>query len=85
MEVFCETPLKLILKEQERQELDILTYSDIMNISRNISTNMHEALSCHLFPLPTDFEESHEAFSAVHVLTISKEHFCFLLTTKIIL
>jgi hypothetical protein len=45
---------------------------------------MHKARSSHLLPLPTDFEGTHETFSAAHVLTISKEHFRLLLIQKII-
>jgi len=81
MEGLCEIPGKLILKELQTQQLDTPTYSDIMNISRN----MHKAISSHLFPLPTDFVESHETFSSVRVLIITKEHVCLLLIAKIIL
>ena len=49
----CEIPHKLILKELQIQQLDTLTYSDIMNISMN----MHETLSSHLFFLPKNFVE----------------------------
>ena len=58
-------------EELQRKYLDTLTYKDIRNISRN----MHKARSSQLFPLLTDIEETHEALSAVQVLTISKEQF----------
>ena len=69
MEKLCERPRKLIYKELRSQNLDSLTYKDIRNISRN----MHKARSSHLLPHPTYIEETHEALSAVQVLTSSKE------------
>ena len=69
MEDLCGRQRKLILKELRSQDLVTLTYEDIRNISRN----MHKARSSHLFPLPTDIEEAHEALSAVQVQTSSKE------------
>ena len=63
MEDLCEIPRKLIHKELRSQYLDIVTYKDIRNISRN----KHKARSSHLLPLPTDTEETHEALSAVQV------------------
>ena len=77
-------PRKQILKEQQSQDKDTLTLATL-SITRNISRNMHKVLYSHLFPLPTDLEEIHEAFIAVYVLTISKEHFSLLLITKILL
>ena len=81
MEDLCEISHNLILKKLQSQPLDTLTYRYIMNINRN----MHKALSSHLFLVPTDFVESHEAFNSVHALSISKEHVCLLFITKIIL
>jgi len=49
-------------EELQRKYLDILTYKDIRNISRN----MYKARSSQLLPLLTDIEESHETLSAVH-------------------
>ena len=74
MEDLFERPHKLIHKELRSQYLDTLTYKykDIRNISRN----MHTARSCQLLPLPTDTEETHEALSAVPVLTSSTELAC---------
>jgi hypothetical protein len=69
MEDFSERPRKPIHKELQSQYVDTLTYKDIRNISRNI----HKARSSQLLPLPTDTEETHEAFSAVQVQTNSKE------------
>jgi len=57
MEDLCERPRKLIHEELRSQYLDVVTYKDIRNISRN----MHKARSSHLLPLPTDIEETHEA------------------------
>ena len=37
---------------------------------------MHKARSSQQLPLPTDTEETHEALSAVQVLTISTELAC---------
>ena len=73
MEGLCGRPRKLIHKELQNQELDALTHKGIRNISRN----MHKAPSSQLLPLPIDTEETHEAWSAVHVLTSSKEQFLF--------
>ena len=72
MEDLCERPRKLIHEELRSQYLDVVTYKDIRNISRN----MHKARSSHLLPLPTDIEETHEALSAVQVLTSSTELAC---------
>ena len=69
MQDLCERPRKLIHEELRSQYLDILTYKDI----RDISMNIHKARSSQLLPLPTDIEETHEALSAVQVLTSSKE------------
>ena len=69
MEDLCERPLKLIHKEPRSQYLDNLTYKD----TRNISRNTHKARSSQLLPLPTDIEGTHEALSAVQVLTSSTE------------
>jgi len=85
-------PRKQILKEQQTKTW-ILSLIATLSISRNISRDisrhisrkLHKVLSSHLFPLPTDFEETHEAFISVYVLTISKEHFSLLLITKILL
>jgi len=68
MEDFCDRPRKLIHKEVLSQDLDTVTYKDIMNISMN----MHKARSSQLLPLPTDTEETHEALSSVQVQTTSK-------------
>ena len=65
MEDLCERPRKLIHKELQSQHLDTVTYKDIRNT--------HNARSSKMLPLPTDTEETHEAFSAVKVLTSSKE------------
>ena len=70
-EELCEITRKLIHKELQSQDLDILTYKDIRNIRRN----MHTARSKQLLPLPTDTVEIHEALSAVQVLTNSREQF----------
>ena len=67
----CERSRKLTHKELQSHYLDTLTYEDIRNISRY----MHKARSFQLLPLPTDTEETHEALSAVQLLTSSKEHF----------
>jgi len=67
-----ERPRKLIHKELRSQYLDILTYKDIRNISRN----MRKARSSQLLPLPKVIEETHEALNAVQMLTISKELGC---------
>ena len=71
MEDLCERTRKLIRKELQSQDLDTVTYTDIRNISRNV----HTARSFQLLPLPTDFEETHEALNAVQVLTSSKRQF----------
>ena len=63
---------KLIHKELQTQYLDTVTYKD----RRNISRNMHKARSSQLLPLPTDTEETHEALSAVPVLTSSTDLAC---------
>jgi hypothetical protein len=68
----CERPRKLIHEELRSHYLDIVTYKDIRNISRN----MHKARSSQLLPLPTDIEETHEVLSAVQVLTSSTELAC---------
>ena len=65
MEDLCERPRKLIHKELRSQYLDTVTYKDIRNISRN----MHSARSSQMLPLPTGMEETHEALSAVPVLS----------------
>jgi len=72
MEDLCERPHKLIHKVLRSQFWDTLTYKDIRNISRN----MHKARFSQLLPLPTDTEETHEALSAVRVLTSSTELAC---------
>ena len=72
MEDLCDRPRKLIHKELRSQYLDTLTYKDIRNINRN----MHKARSSHLLPLPTDTEETHEALSAVRMLTSSTDLAC---------
>ena len=61
MEDLCESPCKMMHKEQRRLYLDTLTYKDIKNISRN----MHKARSSYMLPVPTNIEETHEALSAV--------------------
>ena len=61
-----ERPRKLIHRELRGQCLDTLTYKDIGNINRN----MHKARSSQMLSLPTDTEETHEALSAVQVLTV---------------
>ena len=63
MEDLCESPCKMMHKEQRRLYLDTLTYNDIKNISRN----MYKARSSQLLPLPTDIEETHEVLSTVNV------------------
>jgi len=57
MEDLYERPCKLIHEELRSQYLDTLTYKDMKKISRNV----HKARSSQLLPLPTDFEEIHEA------------------------
>jgi len=71
MEDLCERMRKLIYKEIRSQYLDTLAYKDIRSISRN----MHKTRSPLLLPLPTDNEETHEALSAVQMLTSSNEQF----------
>jgi len=61
-------------EELQSQFLDILSYKDIKNISRN----MHKARFSQRLSLPTDIEETHEALNAVQVLTSSKEQFLFI-------
>jgi hypothetical protein len=78
MEDLCERPRKLIHKDLQSQDLNILTCKDIQSIRRNI----HKARSSQLPPLPTNIEETHEALSAVQVLTSFKEQFCLLMTGK---
>jgi hypothetical protein len=51
--------------------LDILTYKDIENISKD----MLKARFFQLLSLQTNTEETSEALSAVQVLTSSKERF----------
>ena len=63
----CERTRKLIHKELRSQYFDTVTYKDIRNFSRNV----HKARFSRLLPLPTDTEETHEALSAVQVLTSS--------------
>jgi hypothetical protein len=63
MQDLCERPRQLIHKEIRSQYLDILTYTD----KRNISRNKHTARSSQLLPLTTDIEETHEALSVVQV------------------
>jgi len=72
MEGLCERSRKLIHKELRSHDLDTLTYKDIRNISRNTQ----KARSSQLLPLPTDIEETHEALSAVPVLTSSTDLAC---------
>jgi hypothetical protein len=72
MEDLCERPRKLIHKELRSQCFDTVTYKDIGHISRN----MHGARSSQLFPLSIDTEETHEALSAVQVLTSLTELAC---------
>jgi len=64
-----EIPRKLIHKELLSQDLDILTYEDIQNITRN----MHKARSAQMLPITTNIAESHEALNAVQMLTSSQE------------
>jgi hypothetical protein len=77
MEDLFERPSKPIHIELQSQYLDNLSYKDVRNISRN----MHIARSSQLLPLLTDNKETHEALSAVQVLTNSKK-FCSLLILK---
>jgi hypothetical protein len=72
MEDLRERPRKLIHEELRSQYLENITFKDINNISRN----MHKARCSQLLPLPTDIEETHEALSAVQVLTSSTELAC---------
>jgi hypothetical protein len=71
MEDLSERPRRLIRKELQIQDLDTLTYKDRQNIRRNI----HKTRSFKLLPFPTNIEETLETFSAVQVLTSSKEQF----------
>ena len=66
-----ERPRNMIHKELQSQDLNTVTCKDIQNIRRNI----HKARSSQLPPLPTNIEETHEALSAVQVLTSLKEQF----------
>jgi len=72
MEDLCERPRKLIHKELRNQDLDTLTCKDIRNFSRN----MHKALFSQLLALPTVTGETHEALSAVPLLTSSTDLAC---------
>ena len=65
MDDLCERWRKLIHNELRSQYLVTVTYKD----QRYISRNMHKARSSPLLPIPTDTEETHEAFCAVQVLT----------------
>ena len=55
MVVLIKGPRKLTHKDLRRQNLDILNYKDLRNISRN----MHKVLSSKLLLPPTDIEETH--------------------------
>ena len=66
MEDLCGRPHKLIHRELRSQCLDILTYEDI----RNINGDTHKASSSQLLLLSMDTEETHEALSALQVLTV---------------
>jgi len=68
----CGRPRKLIHRELRSQCLKALAYKDIRNISRY----MHKARSSQMFSLRTDTEETHDALSAVKVLTSSTELAC---------
>jgi hypothetical protein len=72
MDDLCERPCKLTYKEIRSHNSDTLTYKD----TRNVSRNMHIARSSQLLSLPTDTEETHEALSAVQVLTSSTKFTC---------
>jgi hypothetical protein len=61
----------MIHNELQSQDFNTLTCKDRQNIRRNI----HKAPSSHLPPLPTNIEETHEALSAVQVLTSLEEQF----------
>jgi len=78
MEELFERPRKLIHKKQQTEDSDTLIYKHIRKISKNI----HKARFFHLLPLQTDIEETHEALSAVQVLTSSKEQFLLLMIRK---
>ena len=67
MDDLCERLCKLLHKELRCQYLDILTYKDIRNISRN----MHKSRSSQHLPLPKVIEETREALSVVQVLISS--------------
>jgi hypothetical protein len=71
MDDLKERPRKLVHKELQSRYFDTLTYKDIRNISRN----MHKARFFQLLLLATDIEETHEALTAMQVLTSSKEQF----------
>jgi len=58
--------------ENYEASTNTVTYKDLRIISRN----MHKARSSQLLPLPTDIEETHEALSAVQVLTSSTQLTC---------
>ena len=73
MEDLCERPRKLIHEELRSQYLDVVTYKDIRNISRNV----HKARFSQLLPVPTDMEETHEALSAVQARKTSTELACY--------
>jgi len=56
-----EIPRKLIHKELQSQDLDILTYEAIQNITRN----MHKERSAQMLPITTNIAETHEALNVV--------------------
>jgi hypothetical protein len=79
MEDLCERTRKLIRKELQSQDLDTLTYMP------NIRGSIHKAhFSQLLLLLPTNTEDTHEAVSAVQVLTTAKV-FCLLMARQEIL
>jgi hypothetical protein len=67
MDDLCERPHKLIHKELRSKQLATLTYKD----TRNISSNMHKASFSQQI-----LKKTHEALSAVPVLTSSIELAC---------
>jgi hypothetical protein len=69
MEGLYEIPRKLIHKEPQSKDLDILSYEDIQNISRN----MHKERSTKMLPITTHIAETHEALNVVEILTSSQE------------
>jgi len=69
MEDLNEIPRRLIHKELQSWDLDIVTYEDIQNISRN----MHKARSTQMLPVPKNIAETHESLSAVQMRTSSQE------------